>query len=271
MINLDHMTDDLERIAIDPMSSFLSGGATSLFGDANVTVGRVSNPFLPKTPMPDPKELAAEIASEITSDVTTFAASYVGEKVGQLLTPPTPDEIIELAKSYLSEYIKLPTDIVKELTTPVELSISLNKQNIIDDALSELQNSMNNTIGKINDAVSYIVDKICPDWVQSIPTYISQGPKWVKSQAEMIDRQCCEQIEKTVAEQSNKLEKKKQDIINGLADGYAKQMASELNEKSYDEIYQKLNKVRQMQALAKNLAASAARLAVLELKATLGQ
>lgn len=271
MIDIDYMTADLERIAIDPGSSFLSGGPTSLFTGENVTVGRVANPFLPKTPMPNPKDLAADIASHIISDVTSFAASYVGEKVGNLLTPPTPAEIIELSQSYLNNYIKLPTEVLQELSVTAESTTDSAQQNIINDELTKLQNNIDSTVGKINDKVSYIVNKLCPEWTQSIPAYIAQGPKWVKSQADMIDRRCCTQIEKTVAEQADKLEKKKRDIINGIADGYAKQQAAKINEETYDKTYQKLKKVRQKQALAKNLAMSAAKQAILELKAALGQ
>ena len=51
----------------------------------------------------------------------------------------------------------------------------------------------------------------------------------------------------------------------------AKTEAAKINEETYDKTYLKLKKVRQKQALAKNLAMSAAKQAILELKAALGQ
>ena len=87
----------------------------------------------------------------------------------------------------------------------------------------------------------------------------------------MIDKRCCKQVEKQIAEQTDKLKAKKQSVINGLGEGYAKKAADFINEKVYDETYQKLKKVLQLKAKAKNLAASAVKQAVLLLKAMLGQ
>ena len=103
MIDLEGMTQDLERVAIDPGTSFLGGGATSLFTGSEVTIGRVPNPFLPPTPMPSPGALAAEVANAIISDVTSFAASYLGQKIGELLTPPSIGDIMAAGQSYLGK------------------------------------------------------------------------------------------------------------------------------------------------------------------------
>ena len=271
MINLEGMTKDLERIAIDPGTSFLGGGATSLFTGSGVTVGRVSNPFLPITSIPSQIDLAAELANTIISDVTSFAASYLGQKIGELLTPPSIGDIMAVGQSYLGQYIKSPKEILNDLVKKAESEVGNKEQEDLKKELKELQSNINDKIGDIKEKINKITKDLCPKWAWSIADYITQGPKWVKNQAYMIDKRCCEQIEKQIAEQTDKLKAKKQSVIDGLGKGYAKKAADFINEKIYDKTYQKLKKVLQLKAKAKNLAASAVKKAVLQLKAMLGQ
>ena len=86
----------------------------------------------------------------------------------------------------------------------------------------------------------------------------------------MIDEQCCAEIEKQIAEQTQKLKKQKEDAIKTLGEKYAKQAAKIANEKLFDETYLKLKKVKQQVAKAKNEAISAAKKALMQLKAALG-
>lgn len=271
MINLEGMTKDLERIAIDPGTSFLGGGATSLFTGSGVTIGRVTNPFLPLTQMPSPITLATEVANTIISDVTSFAASYFGQKIGELLTPPSIGDIMAAGQSYLGQYIKSPKEILIDLVKKAESEVGNKEQEDLKKELGELQSNINKKVGDIKEKVNKVIKDLCPKWAREIIPYITQGPKWVKSQAYMIDKRCCEQIEKQIAEQTDKLKAKKQSVINGLGEGYAKKAAAFINEKIYDKTYQKLKKVLQLRAKAKNLAASAVKKAVLQLKAMLGQ
>ena len=271
MIDLEGMTQDLERVAIDPGRSFLGGGATSLFTGSEVTIGRVPNPFLPPTPMPSPGALAAEVANAIISDVTSFAASYLGQKIGELLTPPSIGDIMAAGQSYLGQYIKSPGEILNDLVKKAESEVDNKEQEDLKKELGELQKNINDKVGDIKEKVKKVTKDLCPEWAWSIAPYITQGPKWVKNQAYMIDKRCCKQVEKQIAEQTDKLKAKKQSVINGLGEGYAKKAADFINEKVYDETYQKLKKVLQLKAKAKNLAASAVKQAVLLLKAMLGQ
>lgn len=273
MLNLSSLTPDLDRIAIDPGSSFLNGGATSLFSGKGVTVGRVSNPFAQVTDnlnLPDATALASQVVSMIVSDVTTFAVSYLGEQIGDLLTPPSIADITAYGNSKIKDHLKSVSDIMKDLTSEAETNIDSKSEEENKKQLSDTKKSIFSKIADVRTKINNIVNNDCVKWAQSITSYINQGPKWVEAQAKMIDEQCCAEIEKQIAEQTQKLKKQKEDAIKTLGEKYAKQAAKIANEKLFDETYLKLKKVKQQVAKAKNEAISAAKKALMQLKAALG-
>lgn len=270
MLDLSSMTSDLDRIAIDPGSSFLSGGATSLFSGKDVTVGRLPNPFKEAVGnMPDKVALASQLVNMIVSDVTSFAASYLGQKLGDLLTPPTISDVIALEKSYLADELKSSKQILEEVSSEAEDNIESTSEEETNEQLSSSTENINEKSSELKKDVNKNIEE-CKKWAQTITSYICQGPKWVTAQANMIDKRCCEEIEKQIADQTKKLKDQKQETINSLAKKSAKRKATVINEKNTDAAYQKLKKVKQEKAKAKNQAASQAKKALLALKASLG-
>lgn len=276
-INFDKMSSDLERVAIDCGTSFLRGGGTSLFNDSDVTIGRVPDPFLPDgcKDYKEAKQLALQLSKDITTDVInnvgTFAASYLGEKTAELLMPPNPSDIIAMASQRLSYYLKPVGEITEDLSNNAEDVAEKAETKNVNDTLSKLQNDINNGISYINDKIHDWTHNKVVQKITAVTSYISQGPKWVKAQAKNVNDICCAEIEKQIAEQSQKLMDKKQKSINNMVDGYAKRQAQKINEKGYDAVAQKLKKIEQKKTKARNLAASAAKAAVMQLKAILGQ
>jgi hypothetical protein len=282
-LNIDKYTNDLERLAIDPCSSFLNGGATSLFESIDVTSaeaasntlknlksGRISNPFLPVGPMPNPVEVASGLTTLVIEDVTEYATAYVAEKVGQLLTPPALNEITSLATSYMSKYLMSGEDIMKELTTTLESTMSKIETLDINKSINSLMNTVNEHVGKITGEVGEFVNDKLPDWMDGIGTYIQQGPKYVKDKVCWVDEQCCYQIEKVVGKGTDFLFDKKQKMINSIAEGAAKVMADVVNKKLKKEQKKLLDKTKKAIAKATVVARAAASAALLGLKAKLG-
>lgn len=282
-LNIDKYTNELERLAIDPCSSFLNGGATSLFESVDVTSaeaasstwknlksGRISNPFLPVGPMPNPVEVASGLTTLVIEDVTEYATAYVAEKVGQLLTPPTLNEITSLASSYMSKYIMSAEDIMKELTTTLESTTSTTESLDINKSINSLMNTVNEHVGKITGEVGEFVNNKLPNWMDGIGTYIQQGPKYVKDKVRCVDEQCCYQIEKVVGKGTDFLFDKKQNMINSIAEGTAKVMADVVNKKTKKQQKDKLDKTKKAIAKTTAVARAATSAALLGLKAKLG-
>ena len=270
-LNLDDLKPSLERIAIDPGTSFLGGGATSLFNGSDVTIGRVANPFDKAIDgMPDQAALIADLTNRVITNVSMSGAAYLGQKLGQLMTPPSISDIVNTAQSYLGKYVKTPGEILKNLQTEAEEEVEETLTKNINGALSNLNEEISGNMGNLKNSISSVTGD-AQEWVSKINKYINQGPKWVISQVKMIDKQAREEIQKQIGEQTKKLEDKKQSVVNGLAESYARKTANVANEAIFNTTYDKLKKVLILKAKAENTAKGLAKQALMILKATLGQ
>lgn len=313
-LNLDDLRPSLERIGIDPGTSFLNGGATSLFTGSGVTVGRVTNPFEKAIEgMPDQAKLIGDLTNRLVTGVSMYAASYLGEKLAQVMTPPSISDIVNTAQSYLGKYMKPPGQVLKELQSTAEDQVDDILNNSIKESMSSLKEDIASNIGYIKDKISKITADV-KNWISYIgepaskPTdsdtsaeskeddqstdkqntgkqilngvqtglsqtskLINQGPKWVISQVKMIDKQAREEIRKQVGEKTKIIQEKKQEVINGLADSYAKKVADVTNEKVYNATYDKLKNVNILKAKIINIANGLKKQALMMLKAALGQ
>lgn len=278
-LDLDQFKSKIEKVSIDPGSSFFSGSGTSLFTPASeVTIGRVANPFVPEwVPTGEywykelanmAKDLALDIASAITSHVGEFAASYVGEKMAGLLMV-SPNDIAKMVTGYTLKYTKSPAEILQSLMKPAEEYMAGQEPQIMQTAVTNINKKINEGTSYISKGVSDILGK-APEWATGMLSYISQGPKWVIGQAQKLDDMCCNEIEKLVAEQAQKLENEKQKMINNAAEAAAKRTAERNNKKLEEEIKKQLDEVEQKKALAKSKAKAAVKKALLDVKAFLG-
>lgn len=264
---------DLERIAIDPTSSFLSGGPTSMFSTTGsaVTVGRIENPFIkPINALPDAAAIAQDIISDIIVDVTEFAASYAGQKVGELLVPPSLSDITAVAVSYLGWAIQSPGDILKYLMSEAEKEVDNSDIESLKETLANLNQQINTGLGGMQRKLAYILENTLPEWTSYIGTYIYQGPKWVISKAEYIDRMAKEEVEKLIHNSTKHLFDLREQNINDKAKGWAMRQAENINKKVRDETIDKLHKVMELKARALNIAAAAVKKALLAMMAALG-
>lgn len=282
-LNISKYTNDLERLAIDPCSSFLNGGATSLFESIDVTSadaakgtldklksGRITNPFLPVTSLPNPVEVASGLTMLVIDDVTQYATAYTAEKIGQLLVPPTLGEITGLAMSYISKYTKSGGDIIKEMTTTLESTMSVTESLDVTKAINGLMKIVNEYVGDITEEVGYYVNTKLPNWMDGISAYIQQGPKYVEDKVRWVDDQCCYQVEKVVGKGANFLMEKKQKVINGLAEAMGEAAAKVINKKLEKVTKETVDEVKKQVAKVTAIAKAAISAALLGLKAKLG-
>jgi hypothetical protein len=269
-VDLGNLKSSLKRVSINPSSSFLSGGSTSLFSGGDVIVGSVVNPFLPAGPLPDVQELASQISTKLISHVTSYATSYVTSKMTALLTPPTPADLTSRAMTYISAYMENVADILKKLTSTEEALRDIKAAKININVMGFLQQIISTVTAEVQKKISYLIGDTVPQWMQNVVSYISQGPKWVQAQVDMIDDYACGQVAQYVGEQSAKLFKQKEDMLNKLAEAEAKKLAKIANDKLFDKLSQKLKVVQQKKIAAINAAKAVVKAALLELKAMLG-
>lgn len=269
-IDLGSMWTDLDRIAIDPMAMMSKGGATSLFGGA-VPAGRLNYPasLVPPPPMPDPNALANKIINLVVNDISMHAASYLGEKVGDLLTPPSPADIMSRATSYMGKYVKKPGDVVKELTQNKESHDEEDEKKEQEKQAKEVDEKVKKETGKTKEGVKKTINDV-KEWLQDLPKYISQGPAWVEQQVNAIDKRGRGTIEQQIAKPFDNLKKEKEQFINGMADKLARKMAKKTNDKVYKETNEKLKKPITAAQKAKAKAISKAKDALFDLKSKIG-
>lgn len=273
MLDFKDMYNELDRIGIDPGISFLNGGMTSLFSGEGigVTFGRLADPFLRQIPpLPDVVELGTRLGTMIITDVTTNTASYLGEKIGELLTPPSMGEVLNSAGKQMISYLKTPEEVTEELTSKTEDLDEKKDEESNKKTLSDLITKVNTKVNVIKDKVAKIQEKV-PPIVNDLVSYITQGPKWVTAKAQEIDDYCCNEAERFISEQSQFLMTKKQTAIDSLTTTCARCAAEKINKKLYKQVSDKIKKLEQLKAYAKNLAAAAVKEAIFMLKAQLGQ
>ena len=268
-IDLSSIKDKLDRIAIDPGSSFMEGGDTSLFRSASVKIGRVSEPLLPWAPMPDPQELASQVTAIITSNVTQFAASYLAAKTAELMQPPSLSDIMGEAAEMVSSYLMTTEELMKTATGDVKDTIAEATTLMTSHAVDELSGTINKGLGDLNNKVSEAMGP-ANKAAEAIGRVISQGPKYVMGAASTINDSACEEIEKIIAQQADSMIAHKKQIMSSLAIGEAKKKASEENNKAEKEIRKTFTKVAQVKQKAKNIVTSVIKESLMDMKASLG-
>lgn len=257
---LGDLTPSIERITEDP-------GANN--GEGKIGRSPYAAGLMPETPMPNPAVLASKIQELLSGEIAMYAASYIGTKVGDLLAPPNIGDIQAKMSSYLGDYIENPADIIKELMSPMELLDVNSLKSDINDLIGGLQAMVAEKVGEMMDKVNEYVDEAV-EAINSVTAYIAKGPAWVEAQLDMINNKAKSSIDEFVGKYYNTLNAEKQKFIDAQAEKLAKKMAAKMNEKIFKTTFEMIKKPQQLLAQAKAKAMSAAKDALLNLKATIG-
>lgn len=265
-VDLGGMTPQLKSVTIDPGSSFLNGGATSLFGGGKVM------PVDPKQllgQLPNPVELASQITLKVVDDVTTFASSYLGEKLAECMLPPNPGDIIALAQSYFTDKVYTPAYLLKLVSEDKDVQQEKKANEELANKVKEVKSQVDKKIGYMKDKVGGVLSYV-QTGISYIGYFVTQGPKWVENQANMIDKKAKDEIAKFVYTQAKVILDKKEEFTIGAAKKYAQMLADAVNNKTQDEVYNTLKQVMLLKEKTLGKAKAVAKEAILQLMSLIG-
>lgn len=264
-IDLGDMTPTLGSITIDPGSSFMSGGATSLFKSSVEMV----NPNVFTYQLIAPAEVAAEVVLRVTEDVVAFATSYLSEKIAEVVTPPNPADILAKAQTYMSDKIYTMGEVLKKLQEDAEKQVKEKQENSLDKDIKDKIANINKKISNMKDKVDGVLDKV-NTYAGYIGTFITQGPKWVEAQANALNKTAKDEIAKFVSEQAQTILDEKQKFIDAQAEKLSDQMASVVNSELEDTAFKTLKQVFILKEEAISKAKVLAKTAILKVLSLVG-
>lgn len=190
----------------------------------------------------------------ITPKLTQYVVSYVSNVVMSYMVDATtemlkfdPGMVTSVAGGLMQQYIIGPSQIMSELLKPRE---KMNDE-LIKDTQKQLFDKINKTIGdtvgKVTKDINKKLDDINPA-IAEIAYYSQMGPVWVNSKVELLVNKVTENCLSGIGQARDNLKKQKDEMIEKVADGIAKQMASKANDKvkkATKKQIDDLNKIKQ--------------------------
>lgn len=259
----------LNKAALDPCSSFLSGNATSLFGGLPVTASGLQE-FKDSIMTPEEiKQLGIQITSDFVGNVTQHAASYIATKAAELLTPPSIGDVASLAAQELGSLLVTPAQLLKELMSDTESLLASERDAAIAKGLSEANSKIGGKIAMAREKIQKVLGPV-QEHVGNIMSYMQQGPKWVQEQVTRVENDVNNQVDSLVETYMDEARKFKAEQLKNLSKMLAKKNADGTNESLTDQVRQKLVKVEQAKTQAMVWVKAQVRAGLLAVKAMLG-
>ena len=242
--------NQLNNMGSDFDSVFQSGGNANVFAAGTGAANAL---------------LTGAIVQQMTAMIMEGTVGYAMKALASI----KPPDILGKAAQVMSDFLISAGDLMKELLLNKD---ELNALNVIELRLGLIKKIKNFLAQIINKVLEKIAKKLEPlaKKIESILKYAAQGIIWVDQQlttlANMIVKSAQTEIDKCVAA----IQKKIDDIGDRIAERFAKQLASVINNKLKDAIRKQLMKAQKAIQQAKAKAITMATKAIMTLLANLG-
>lgn len=277
MIIPTSLQNRLAETAINKGSAFLSGQSTTVFATASNVMtsgGQVAGAVAGGAAgIAGNTALAIQTAQQLpillTKEITAYTTQKLGEVMGTVLKMPSISDITDRAKSIMTTYVDTPEKILANLGKSSEdLNEELGEKDK-ESKLKKTQQKINDTMGKVNSYVSS-VSSLVQEKAAMIVSYAGEGPKFLQDKCNLVEKEA----KQFISEQCNKAleltNKYKQEAIESIATGAAKQLATATNAEQTRLIKNKLTKVEKTKTKATTAAKAAVGKALLKLYSLVG-
>ena len=190
--------------------------------------------------------ITPKLTQYVMSYVTNVVTSYMADAVKEMMSFD-PGMVTSVAGGLMQKYIIGPSQIMSELLKTRE---SINDELIQDtqkELFSKINEKIGDTVGKVTDEIKEKINSINPA-IAEISYYSQMGPAWVESKVNLLTNKVITNCVSGIGKARDTLKKQKDDMINNVAEGIARQMAGVVNDKTKKvtkEQIDTLNKTKQ--------------------------